>query len=280
MLIKCWGARGSIPVSGTEYQKYGGDTACIEIRTSNDNIIIIDAGSGVRQLGNILKDENRSNHINFIFTHAHWDHLLGFPFFKPIYIPGNQIDIYGCPFSQESIKRMFSDSLIPPFFPIGYHDLKADLMFHGAPDGSFRIDSVEIVPISLSHPNYAIGYKFIENGKSFVFLTDNELTHQHPGGMEYNDYLEFSKNADVLFHDSEFKADEYTRTKGWGHTIYTDALKLALDANVKKFGLYHHNQDRSDYEIDHMVEDCNRIIAEKGSSLECIGVSSGTEIEL
>ena len=114
-----------------------------------------------------------------------------------------------------------------------------------------------ITPIALSHPNQGSGYKFEEDGKCFVFLTDNELGFHHEGGLDYQDYLNFSKGADLLIHDAEYTEEEYKKTRGWGHSVYKDALKLALDANVKKLGLFHHNQERFDDAVEAMVDECH-----------------------
>ena len=279
MIIRCWGARGSIPVSGPEYVKYGGDTTCLEIRTKNDEIIVVDAGSSIRRLGNRLISEDRLE-FTMIFTHAHWDHVMGFPFFKPIYVEKSRIKVSGCPFAQSTVKKMISRVMSPPYFPVNYSDILADLTYEGNCVDSFTIDSVEVTPIPLSHPNQGLGYKFVEDGKSFVFLTDNELTLQHDGGLDYNDYLEFSSGADLLFHDAEYTIEDYEKTKGWGHSIYTDALRLAMEANVKRFGLFHHNQDRSDDGIDQLVRDCNSIIKSNNKSLDCFAVHQDMEIML
>ena len=279
MLIRCWGSRGSIPVSGESYLKYGGDTTCVEIRTTSGQSIIIDAGTGIRRLGNQLLSEGRHS-FNIIFTHAHWDHLLGFPFFQPIYEQGTRINFYGCPFAQASIQELVSKSMTPPYFPVDFKNIKAEIRYYGACAGSFTIGSVAVTPILLSHPNQGIGYKFVEDGKSFVFLTDNEFTYKHPGGLDYRDYLEFCASADLLVHDAEYTAEEYGIKRGWGHSVYTDALKLAIESRVKRFGLFHHNQDRSDREIDQMVEDCRRTIKERDVALECFAVGTGTEIRV
>lgn len=279
MLIRCFGARGSIPVSGKEYLKYGGDTTCIEIRTGDGEIIIIDAGSGIRRLGNRLLLEKR-NKLNLIFTHTHWDHILGFPFFKPIYVKGVKMDLFGCPFAQNSVKSMLSKSMAPPNFPVDFDDVAAEFTFHGLCEKAFSIGSVTVTPILLSHPNQGLGYKFTEDGKSFVFLTDNELTFKHPGGLDYPDYLKFSKGADLLIHDSEYTAEDYKRMKTWGHSVYNDSLRLALEAGVKKFGLFHHNQERVDSAVDEIVNDCKRIINDQKSGLECFAASQDMEISL
>lgn len=279
MIIRCWGARGSIPVSGKEYLKYGGDTTCMEVRTKDDEIIIIDAGTGIRKLGNSLLAEGR-RHYTMIFTHAHWDHLMGFPFFKPIYEKETRITMYGCPFAQASIKHMISRIMSPPNFPVNFEEIKAEIIYHESYEDLFSLKSVTVTPIPLSHPNHGLGYKFIEDGKSFVFLTDNELTFKHPGGLDYQDYLDFSANADLLIHDAEYREEEYRETKTWGHSVYKDALRLALDARVKKLGLFHHDQDRSDQSLDEILADCRKIIKERNVSLECFAAYPGMEITL
>jgi phosphoribosyl 1,2-cyclic phosphodiesterase len=279
MIIRCWGARGSIPVSGQEYIKYGGDTTCIEVRTHDDEIIIIDAGTGIRKLGNQLLAEERFRY-HMIFTHSHWDHILGFPFFKPLYRKETSIRIFGCPFTQDSLKKMISKVMTAPNFPVDFNDMQADISFHEACENSFSIKSVTVTPIFTSHPNPGIGYKFVEDGKSFVFLTDNELAYKHPGGLDYEDYVDFSSQVDLLVHDSEFTEEEYKTKRTWGHSTYKDALKLALDAQVRKFGLFHHNQERTDKAVEEIVQKCREIIENNGIHLECFAVYEGLEIIL
>jgi len=273
MVIKCWGSRGSIPVSGKSYLKYGGDTTCIEIRTNSDDIIIVDAGTGIRRLGNLLiKEKKRKFH--FIFTHAHWDHVMGFPYFKPLYSKHSEFRMHRCPFHSKFVETILSKVMAPPNFPVKYTDIRAQMHYEVSCPTEFEIGSVRIVPIPLSHPNSGSGYKFIEDGKSFVFLTDNELGYIHTGGRPYQDYMEFSSGADLLVHDCEYTPSEYKTFVEWGHSAYTEVLKLAFEADVKTLGLFHLNQDRTDKDMDAMVKACRKTISDKGSDLECFGVAS------
>ncbi len=276
MFIRCWGSRGSIPVSGAQYLKYGGDTTCIEVRNDDGDVIVIDAGSGIRRLGNALIKEGVTR-ISLLFTHAHWDHMLGFPFFKPIYRKDTRIELYGCPFAQKNIENLLQAEMAAPFFPISYNCIAANVISHGYCDHMFTVGGMEVTPILISHPNQGIGYKFSQNGRTFVFLTDNELDYRHENCAEYDDYLEFCRGADLLIHDAEFTRDEYRTTRGWGHSVYDDALKLAMDAGVGTFGLFHHNQERSDTGVDEIVADCHRIIADAGSSMKCLAIACDTE---
>jgi phosphoribosyl 1,2-cyclic phosphodiesterase len=280
MRIRCWGARGSLPVSGKEYLKYGGDTACIEIRTKNDAVIIIDAGTGIRRLGKRLLSDGRREY-SLLMTHVHWDHIIGFPFFTPVYRVGTRIDVYGCPCAEGSVEQMLSHSMDPPYFPVRFDKTQATFSFHRICGAPFSIDSVSVSSIALSHPNMGVGYRFVEDGRSFVFLTDNELTFKHPGGLDFGDYRNFSAGADLLIHDAEFKPEEYARTKGLGHSVYVDALQLAVDARVKRFGLFHHNFDRTDEEVDEIVDRCRALAREKKAELlECFAVTQEFEVEL
>ncbi len=236
MIIRCWGARGSIPVSGAEYLRYGGDTTCLEIRTSEDEIIIIDAGTGIRKLGNHLLEEGRSRY-SMILTHAHWDHILGFPFFKPIYRKGTSIRLFGCPFTQDSVQKMISKVMTVPNFPVDFEKVEAEISYHQACEASFAIQSMEVTPIAISHPNTGNGYKFSQDGRVFVFLTDNELTFQHPGGLDYTDYVHFSSGADLLIHDAQYTDEHYLglasgmpTTQGYGHSTVSIACQAAQAA--------------------------------------------------
>jgi phosphoribosyl 1,2-cyclic phosphodiesterase len=279
MKITCWGARGSIAVSGMDYVKYGGDTTCIEVRSKNDDVIIIDAGTGIRKLGNKLLASNERS-VSLLFTHAHWDHLLGFPFFKPIYMKGTKISIYGSSHAQGSAKDLLARTMAAPYFPVDFSQILAEISSQTVGETAFEIGPVRISPLAISHPNQGVGYKLTEDGKSFVFLTDNELALCHTGGNEYGDYLRFSEGADLLVHDAEYTEEQYRFTKGWGHSLYTDALRLALEANAKQFGLFHHNQERSDAEQDRIVEDCRRIVKDRNSPLACYAMEAGMEIVL
>jgi len=279
MLIRCWGSRGSIPVSGEECLKYGGDTTCVEIRAVSGDVIIIDAGTGIRKLGLSLSKKSPLK-LNFIFTHAHWDHLMGFPFFEPLYDKETEIIVYRCPFPEHYAEDMINRLMTPPHFPVRYSDLKANISFRDGCPEAFKIGSILVEPIPLSHPNNGCGYRFSENGKTFVFLTDNELGCVHAGGLKMDEYIEFAKHADLLFHDAEYTPEEYKHCIEWGHSTYTDALELGIRAGVKKLGLFHLNRERTDDEMDSIVEKCKKIISAKGISMDCLGVGSNSEFRL
>lgn len=277
MLIRCWGSRGSIPVSGQNYIKYGGDSTCIEVRGGDGRVIIIDAGTGIRGLGNILQKE-RCRRVDLFFTHVHWDHIFGFPFFRPIYSADFELRIH-CPYAI-NIERVLEHQMVAPFFPVTYDQIRASLTYLHDGQKSIELGEISVEPIPLSHPNRGAGYKFTEDGKSFVFMTDNELDYVHKGGLSREAYRDFCQGADLLFHDAEYTESEYKKFRTWGHSWYASALELAIAARVKRFGLFHFNQERNDRDIDEIVADCQKRIKREGAALECFGVNSGYSIEL
>jgi phosphoribosyl 1,2-cyclic phosphodiesterase len=279
MFIKCWGSRGSIPVSGSEYVRYGGDTTCLEIRAKSDDLIIVDAGTGIRRLGNKLVKEGLTQ-FNILFTHAHWDHLMGFPFFKPLFVDDVEIKAFKRPFPGSYVEDMIQKILASPNFPVKYSDLSARIIYEDAGQDTFQIGSVRVEPIHLSHPNGGNGYKFIEGDKTFVFLTDNELGFIHPGGLEFEAYREFSEDADLLIHDAEYTPEEYHKQIEWGHSSYAHVLDLASKANVKKLGLFHLNQERTDDEMDEIIVKCQKIISEGKHPFDCFAVGVDMEFSL
>jgi hypothetical protein len=180
--------------------------------------------------------------------------------------------MHRAPFHKKFMESMFSKVMAPPNFPVRYSDLKAKIVWEEGHPAEFQIGSAAVVPIPISHPNTGKGYKFIENEKTFVFLTDNELGFVHRGGLPFQKYVDFCKGADLLIHDGEYTATEYRKLTEWGHSSYTDTLRLAFEAGVKRLGLFHLNQERTDDQMDAIVDHCRQIIAEQGQSLECFAV--------
>jgi ribonuclease BN (tRNA processing enzyme) len=208
------------------------------------------------------------------------DHILGFPFFKPIYHEKATVHLMGCPTTQGNIRKLLSKAMSAPLFPVPFDALLAKIDYDVECQLSFHIDSIEIFPINLNHINGGMGYKFVEDGKTFVFLTDNELDYKHRNGRTFEEYAAFSKDADLFVHDSEYTEEEYDETRGWGHSTYLDALRLAREANVKTFGLFHHNQNRSDAEQDAIVQRCRSINEEDSTDMACFALTQTTTLTL
>ena len=279
MNIRCWGSRGSFPACGPEYNRYGGDTACVEVQSQSGDILIIDAGTGIRKLGDLLEAKPPKS-IHLIFTHAHLDHIIGFPFFLPIYNKNTKLHIYGPQTANGSFESVLRTVMKDPFFPVEFDKLKADITFHNISEVNFCIGSLAITPIKLNHPNGGCGLRIEENGRAFVFLTDNELGDDDPGSNPASYFESFCRGADLLFHDSEYTDEEYPHHTAWGHSKFTDAVRLALSSGVKKFGLFHINTRRTDSQMDELVKNAQEIVRGSGSKMECFGVNSGFQCAL
>ncbi len=279
MDIKCWGSRGSIPVSGDEYLKYGGDTTCIEITAKTGETIIVDAGTGLRRLGKSLIDRDITRYY-FLFTHAHWDHILGIAFFRPFLYKKVQAFIQDRKFAGINTRNVLKEVMKQPFFPISLKDLKADIKFDKTLNNKFNIGSISVESIAVSHFGGCLGYKFIEDGKSFVFITDHELGFDHPESKGNKAHLKFVQNADLLFHDGEYTKDEYKRKITWGHSSIPEVLDFAQQAKVKQLGLFHLNQDRTDAQMDKIVDECKIELKKNRSNIDCFAVACDFGITL
>ncbi len=288
MIIRIWGCRGSLPAPGKDTLRYGGESTCIEIETEPGRRTVIDAGSGIRKLGQSLMRDGTVSHITLLLTHSHWDHLSGFPFFAPAYVPSYFITVSGGPTAQQTVWKYLTRAMQAPYFPVEFSELKAKFDF-GCHCDQLSCDhtfpgcrtQVECHSIRLNHPNGGYGFKFVGAQKTFVFLTDNEIRHHHKGGgLPRNAYIDFCRNADLLFHDAQYTEEEYRTTRGWGHSTYLDAVDLALEAGVKQLGLLHHDPERTDDDLDRNVEWCRTRIAKAGGALECFGCAEGMTFEL
>jgi phosphoribosyl 1,2-cyclic phosphodiesterase len=278
MKIKIWGARGSLPTPSKDVLKYGGNTTCIEIRLEDNTLIIIDAGSGLRFLGKeIIKDESIKD-IYLFLTHAHWDHLMGFPFFIPAYFSKYNIYVKGGFEAKNSLKKYLKHQMEPPFFPVSFDKLKANFIFSSSHNISKKkVSTLNIEPIRISHPDETYGYKFFEKNKTFVLMTDNELDYIHNEHTSYDKMLNFCKDVDFLIHDAQYTLEKYKITKTWGHTTFDSAVDFAIKAKVKKLGLFHHDPDHTDEDIDNLVLYSKEIAKKANSELEIFAVKEKDE---
>ncbi len=280
MKMTIWGARGSIPVSGPEYLRYGGDTTCAELETARGEIVILDAGTGLRALGNKLVAEGRKE-IHFLLSHAHWDHLMGFPFFKPLYLADSVVHFHGCTHAQESIRTILKETMRAPFFPIDLNEVDAKLHFDDDCRQHFSFAGLDCQSILLSHPNGGYGFRITEDGRSLAWLPDNELTFRHPGGEDFDTYAEFLAGVDLLIHDGEYLEAEYERHhRGWGHSVFSDTVALAIAARAKRLILWHLGQERSDTQADAMAQAARQAIASAGAAITCAVARTGHSVTI
>ena len=260
--MKCtfWGVRGSISAPGNQTAGYGGNTSCIELRSEKGDLFILDAGTGLRKLGLHLMETGQPLHANLLLTHAHWDHIEGIPFFKPFYFKKNHINLYGSPSSKYKTKDVLRHALTQPFFPIGLNDLKADIDIIDITSDTLKINTMRIDILLVNHPSRTIAYKFNENNKTLIYMTDNELFCPTNVVMKYEKIVDFCADADVLIHDAMYTQDQWTNYKGWGHSSIPNAVQLGLDANVVNLFLFHHDPERTDKQVETVLKECRQMV--------------------
>lgn len=276
MKIRFWGTRGSIPAPGSNTSRYGGNTTCLEVKSGKTRLIF-DAGTGIRQLGYLLKNESLP--IRIIFTHFHWDHIQGLPFFIPIYIPDKPVEFYAYPPFYHGLKEMMVNQLKKEYFPAEYQTLPSLMKFFKLKKKNNIMEPFQISLIENNHPGGAIGYRISSGKKGLVFLTDNELKPPETK-TDWSDFVRFSKGADVLVHDAQYNDQELKEKPGWGHSSYAQVCQLALEAEVKQLIFTHHEPLHSDDYIDDEVSKWRGWVKEKGGTFDLWGASEDEEIEL
>lgn len=276
MKIKFWGTRGSIPTPARDCMKYGGNTPCIEVMfPGSDELIILDAGTGIRKLGiDLMKRYDKINAHLFI-THSHWDHIQGIPFFNPIYSDKNSFTIMGCASVNKYIDKSLHDLMNPPYFPVGMEALRAHIKFIDKCEGGLTIGHAKVSVCRVNHPGDAMAFKITEAGKTFVYMTDNELHSPMLNEVPYAQLVDFAQGADLLVHDAQYTPEEYLLKEGWGHSSYVDAVNFACDAQVKKLLLFHHEPEYNDLKIDGIIKHCRVLLKERGCAIACAGACEG-----
>jgi phosphoribosyl 1,2-cyclic phosphodiesterase len=253
--VQFWGVRGSIPSPGLETVRYGGNTPCVSMQVGGKRLIF-DAGTGLHVLGQSLLPKMPVEGYIF-FTHSHWDHIQGFPFFTPAFIGGNKFHIYGAIAPDGStIEQRLNDQMLHPNFPVPLQIMQSSLTFHNVQIGnSIHIDDVIIETAHLNHPGEAVGYRVNWRGGAAVYITDTE---HYPDHLDEN-VLWLARNADVLIYDSTYSDEEYSNPKspkiGWGHSTWQEAIKVAKAANVKTLVIYHHDPAHNDDYLDRVGEE-------------------------
>ncbi len=263
------GVRGSIAVPGENTIRYGGNTTCIQIKTNAGDHIIIDAGTGIRIVGEELIQQLPVKCAIFI-THTHWDHIQGLPFFIPFFIPSSEIDIYGTfdPIYNKHIKNILSQQMDYCYFPLRENELKSKISYNNVRElETIEYGSAKITGILMNHPVLNHGYRVEADGKSIFFTGDHEPQHNFyaPGEEGYDEFqanieekediiVDFIKDVDILVFDSQYTELEYPQKLGWGHGFYQKSISLAKKANVKKLYLTHHDPIRTDEELDRIYQ--------------------------
>lgn len=298
MKVRFWGTRGSLPSPGKNTVRYGGNTPCVEVRLQNDDLIIFDAGTGLRGLGDALMATGESVKAFLAIGHPHWDHIQGFPFFKPVFISGNEITIIGAQSKDISLRQMIASQMDRVYFPIQLSELKGKIRFRPIKEETIRVFDATLSALFVNHPAFALGFRVDAGGKSLVYISDNEPFDREVARSLKNvdksvvaRYLEekegdpnqrvfdFCRGADVLIHDATYTPEEYVSRVGWGHSHYLFTLKVASEAEVKKLVLFHHDSTRTDAEVDQIHKKCLKEIKTRGYRFACVAAAEGMTLE-
>ena len=296
--VRFWGVRGSIPTPGIETAKFGGNTSCIEVRVG-DQVIVLDAGSGIRALGQALMREfhNKPLDITMLVTHTHWDHIQGFPFFIPAYNPKVNVRIVGYEGAVHGLRGALFEQMQSAFFPVGLNQMASHVTFEELSEMEFELDAVKVRTIFANHPGICLGYRLSTPSGDIVYMPDHEAYERHEierqkiagetsqVSLDYaraqdEKVIEFIRQADVLIGDTQYDTTEYPSRLGWGHTCADDAVDLAMRAGVKHLFLFHHDPDHHDDKMTTMIAHAEKKVAAAGSTMMVSAAREGAEFVL
>jgi len=289
--VKIWGTRGSIPTPGYATQRYGGNTTCVAIQIG-DQLIICDAGTGIRELGlDIMKRNAGPVNGHWLFSHTHWDHIQGFPFFTPAYIPGNTFTVYGLNQGDQKAYSILSGQMSSAYFPVKFSDLGSNIVSNDLETCKGMFGDVKVSWFSQHHEGGSYAYSFEYNGLKFVFSTDNEvdLGFEDPEEIQGNlnkmrpvepAYLDFIRDADLLIADGQYTEEEYPTKITWGHPRATTLVDASIQANVKKLAITHHDPMHTDRAVDEKIAACTDRLKRFRGDTQVFAAREGLELKL
>lgn len=286
--IRFWGVRGSIPTPGPSTVHYGGNTSCVEVR-ADDEIIVLDAGTGIRLLGLALAEEFASTPINLtlLITHAHWDHIQGFPFFLPAYQAKNNLRVLGYEGARFGLATMLAGQMESPYFPVSLGEMPGNIHIEELQSFDFAIGKVRAHACAANHPGLAVGYRLVTSFGSIAYFPDNEPFSPAQTGCapetadaRNQKFIEFIRETDVLIIDSQYDCDEYRTHIGWGHGCLDEVVQLAVSAGVKQLFLFHHDPNHDDEKVTAMLVRARDLASTQGSTMKIEAACEGAEVLL
>ena len=294
MKLRFWGTRGSIATPGPGTNRFGGNTSSIELTTPTGRTIVLDCGTGARLLGNqMLAHAAQPIEATILLTHTHWDHIQGFPFFAPLFVPGNRFQVYGPDESHISLRDVLAGQMEHQYFPVELEQLAAHIAYEDWSEGSHQIDGLAVQAQWMNHPSPTLGYRFEADGVSVAYLSDHEPFFDgiwregaEPGRIESireagdRRHAEFMRGADLVIHEAQYTPEEYPAKVHWGHSTYAYAVELAAAAQVRRLILTHHDPSHDDAFIANIETRAQALARALGSPLEVACAYEGFEVSL
>ena len=288
MRVRFWGTRGSIATPGPDTAGYGGNTSCVEVRGPDDTLLVLDCGTGAWELGRqLVAGATAAVRGHLLLTHTHWDHIQGFPFFSPLFVRGNEWDVYAPHGLGQRVEGTLAGQMEFAYFPVTLAQLGAAIRYHDLDEAPFDIGAIRVIPRYLNHPGIALGYRLETNGVTVVYSTDHEPHSPHGGDpgtplvhVEDRAHIEFLAGAHLVIHDAQYTLDEYPAKKTWGHCPAERAVDYAVAARAQRLALYHHDPARTDAAMDEIVARCRARAKAAGSALDVFAAAEGLSIDL
>lgn len=282
--LNFWGVRGTLPVSGQNYLRYGGNTSCVSMEFARGQFLIFDAGSGIKQLSDKLDTENRSNfHSRIFISHPHWDHINALPFFAPLYQQGNEFEILGASHGDISMRELIAGQMDGIYFPVNLNQFAARVYFRNLCEQTIEFDDIRVSTMLLNHPGYCLGYRVDYRGRSLCYMTDNEIFPKdsaHYDPVYRKKLINFVEGADVLIMDTTYTNEEYKEHTGWGHSCVQEVVDVAHEAKAKLLCLVHHDPAQDDNAIDAKLEQASLRLRELESDTRVSAPAESTTIRL
>jgi phosphoribosyl 1,2-cyclic phosphodiesterase len=287
MYVRFWGTRGSIAKPGLGTVRYGGNTSCVEVRSAAGTIVVVDCGTGIQGFGQaLMRDAPHPMTGHILISHTHWDHIQGVPFFAPLFVPGNEWDIYAPRGLSQTLRDILAGQMEYTYFPITLDALGATIRYHDLVEGVVEVGDIIVRTQYLNHPALTLGYRLEVDGASLVYACDHEPFSQQlaDGSKNIADqdqrHIDFLRDADLVIHDAQYTADEYASKIGWGHSTFEAAVDMCRLAGVKRLALTHHDPLRDDDGVDLIQEAARTRASETGAQLDVFAAKEGLETEL
>ncbi len=282
--VHYWGVHGTLPAPGDNYSRYGGNTSCVSVDVGGEPLYVFDCGSGLKGLSDhIMKTPTQRFSGRIFISHTHWDHINTVPFFTPLYLRGNQIEVFGPYQGDLTIERAISAQMESVYFPVTVREFGARLMFRDLREESLEFGPVRVDTMLLRHPGYCLGYKLTCRNRTVCYITDNELylpNHPQHDARYVQNLANFVRGADVLITDMTYRDHEYPSKVDWGHSCVSQVADLAARAEVKRLHLFHHDPDQNDDAIDAKLDETREALAKLGSKVVCEAPAEGNDLVL